>query len=442
MIPQLLFVTGNGSSHEIVARIKMASLNPAYTEIFLSHVPVDDALLEGLAERLTGQTWDGVHLSQCTGMIPQLIQVCAPLVEKFSIMGDFQSLDKDVAFAISEALQQSKIKKLLLRVQLSLDLANALYDATLSESSSCNLQELILPISRTCDASIERLSQALCQSKTLRALRLNRNDLTWIMEEHQIETLMVALKAHPSLKEMSIQGSSCTASSMAAICENVLPTLTRLDLSNHRIGGDSLCGLPSLALALSNSNTLKYLSLSGHALSKSETALLVDAMIANRSDNNTCQMMEELQLNKCNLDDASVTILGKHLPKMNRLAVLQLRDNPFGTDGLEALCKGASKNWELEQMVLPTTRDTGAVGDEMDRIKRQIHYHLALNRAGRKVLRTNDEERMIPLSLWPVLLSRVREALDCDYSSHGSLNGIHCADAIYHLLHGPALLQR
>ncbi|KAL3941946.1 MAG: hypothetical protein SGBAC_003774 [Bacillariaceae sp.] len=372
----------------------MASLNPAYTEIFLSHVPVDDTLLEGLTERLTGQKWDGVHLSQCTGMIPELLQVCAPLVEKLSIMGDFQCLDKDVAFAILEALKQSKIQKLLLRVQLSLDLANALYEATLSES--CNLQELILPISHTCDASIERLSHALCQSKTLRALRLNRNDLTWKMEEQQIETLMVALRAHPSLKEMSVQGSSCTANSMAAICENVLPTLTRLDLSNHRIGGDSLCGLPSLALALSSSNTLKFISLSGHAISESETALLVDA-IAN--SDHSCQMMEELQLNKCNLDDASVTILGKHLPKLNRLAVLQLRNNPFGTDGLEALCQGASKNWEIEQMALPTTRDTGAVGDEMDRIKRQIHYHLALNRAGRKVLRTN--EKRIPLSVWP-----------------------------------------
>ncbi|CAJ1957985.1 unnamed protein product [Cylindrotheca closterium] len=437
MIPQLLFVTGNGNNQEIEERIKVASQNPAYTEIFLSQVPVDNALVEGLMERLISKKWDGVHLSQCMGMIPELIQVCAPLVEKFSIMGDFECLDKEAADAISDALQQSKIKKLLLRVQLSPDLANALYQATVSES--CNLQELILPISHTCDASIERLAQALMHSKTLKTLRLNRNGLTWKIDERQMETLMIALKGHPSLQELSIQGSSCTASSMEAICQHVLPSLKRLDLRNHRIGGDSLCGLPSLAAALSSSSncTLKSLILSGHSLSESETRLLVDAI-----SSQNCQL-EELQLNKCNLDDVSVTILGNHLPQMHHLAVLQLRDNPFvGTngccDGLQALLQGVRQNYELEQMVLPTTRHMGAMGDEMEDLKAQIYYQLALNRAGRKLLRTT-----VPLSVWPVLLSRVREALDCDYSSHhGSMTGIHCADAVYHLLHGPALLQR
>lgn len=449
MIPQLLFITGNGSSQEVVERIRAASQNDAYTEIFLSHVPVDETLLEGVQERLISRKWDGVHLAQCTGMIPQLLQACAPLVEKFSIMGDFECMDKTWCLALSDALKQSRIRKLLLRVQLSLDLADAIHDAT--SSDNCKLQELILPISQTCNASMERLSQALGQCTTLRTLRVNRHDLTWKMNDYQMETLMGALRCHPTLKELSIQGSSCTDRGMAAICQNVLPTLEKLDLSNHRIGGDPLCGLSFLALALSQPNQLKSLCLSGHVLSESETALLVGAMVPTKrsdcgmeqehqkqQDSSNCQL-EELQLNRCDLNDSAACILGKHVARMPSLAVLQLRDNPFGPDGLEALLSGVSKNWELEQMVLPTTRHTDAVGDEMDRIKAEIFYHLALNRAGRKVLQS---DATISLSVWPVLLSRVREAVECDYSSHGCLTGFHCADAIFQLLQGPALLQR
>jgi hypothetical protein len=240
---------------------------------------------------------------------------------------------------------------------------------------------------------------------------------------------------------LSIQGSACTGFGITAISTHVVHSLQRLDLSNHRFGGDRLDGIQSLTQALvgSRPNALKYLSVSGHRLSEMDVECLADAL------SNDHSRMEELHMNHCNLDDDSLMIFAKRLPHMKRLKRLFLHDNPFGSNkssvaATKALVDGTSQNWELEQLVLPRRagQQQQQQGGGTEELHQQIDFYLALNRAGRKLLRTKDHP--IPLSLWPKVLHRVGDTLTEHYYSNSK--SVHCADAIYHLLQGPALLQR
>lgn len=426
MIPQLLFVTGSGESHSIVKQIQLSSQNAAFSEIFLSGVHVDIGIFHALVDVLTRREWNGLHMAQCCGLIPELIEASSPLVEKLSILGDFLRMDSSWCQSLSRGLQlpNTKLKKLMLRVQLSEDLSKALDESM--GSSHCKVEDLIVPISNSCASSVVLLSSALRQSKSLKALKLNRHDLVWTMNKYQVSTLMKSLEAHPSLKELSIQGSSCTEFGITAISTYVVNSLQRLDLSNHRFGGDRLYGIQSLAQALCSPNTLRYLSVSGHHLSEVDVECLAGAL------SNEHSRMEELHMNNCNLEDNSIMIFAERLPNMKLLKRLFLHDNPFGNSVTKALVDGTSKNWELEQLVLPRRAGQGT-----EDLHQQIDFHLALNRAGRKLLRTKDQ---IPLSLWPRVLHRVGETLTGNYFSNSQ--SVHYADAIYHLLQGPALLQR
>lgn len=434
-IPQLLFITGTGESSAIVERILRATNNnktspsSVYSEIFISGVHVDDPILQALDGALNNGNWNGIHIAHCSGLIQNLIEVACQCVQKLSLLNDFHRIDSTWCRAISSGLQRpgTKVKKLLLRVQLSHDLALALNKGT--RSIHCKMEELILPISDSFTSSVILLSQGIRQSKTLKTLKLSRHDLMWTMDKLQIVTLMKALDGHNSLRELSIQGSACTESGIQAMSEYVLDRLERLDLSNHRFGGDQLHGVSSLTRALSNPNRLRFLTLSGHTLRQEDVVRLTDVLSGDYSK------MEELHLNNCGLGDESVQIIGNKLPQMTyHLQYLFLRDNPFYNTGYLALCDGIQKNWEIKQLVIPRKKDV------MDHVQKQIDLHLVLNQAGRKLLRTTTHP--IPLSLWPKVLHRASTLRHNGYYISSKSSAVNHADAIFNLLKGPALLQR
>lgn len=426
MVPQLLFVTGNGDSHSIIKRIMCSIQNTSFSEVFLSGVNVDTAILNTLIRLLSSREWNGLHMAECSGLIPDLIEASSPLVAKLSILGDSLQMNNCCCQSLSRGLQlpNTKLKKIMLRVQLSEALAKAL-DQSLG-SKYCKVEELIVPISISSPSSVALLANALRKSKSLKALKLNRHDLEWTMNEYQASTLMKSLEGHPSLKELSIQGSSCTDFGIRAMSGSIVNSLYRLDLSNHPFGGDELRGIQSLSHTLCNPNTLQYLSISGHSLSQEDVLSIADALSHESS------RIEELHMNNCNLDDSSIIALAESLPRLKILKRLFLHDNPFGHSASAAFAIGTSKNWELEHLVLPRRAGQGA-----DDSRPQIEYHLALNRAGRKLLRTNVG---IPLSVWPIVLHRVGKTLKENYFSNAQ--SAHHADAIYHLLQGPVLLER
>jgi hypothetical protein len=426
MIPQLLFVTGGGDSQAIVTRIQKSKHDAHFTEIFLSGIHVDQPILEALFDILEHGKWEGIHMGQCTGMVHNLIEHSCSRVQKLSLLCDFCRMEPSWCQSLSRGLQDQscRLTKLMLRVQLSHDLAIALYEGLSVHHSS--LEELVLPISDSSLKSIVLLSTALRQCRSLKKLRLNRHDLVWTMDAFQIVTLMKALEGHESLQDLSIQGSSCNEAGIQVISECVVKGLEKLDLSNHRFGGDRLCGMEHLTASLKNNNNrLKFLSLSGHRLTETDISGLAASL-------EHCQL-EELCLTNCHLSDQSIVIFAKMLPKMKHLKYLWLHDNPFGQVGASALLASLERNCELEHLILPRGR-----GSVMDGLQRQIEFYLVLNRAGRRLLRATNN-RPVPLALWPKVLDRAGKARR-DYYFAAS-KGIH-VDAIFHLLQGPVLFGR
>lgn len=430
MIPQFLFLTGGGGSDGTVTRILKSRHDKQFTEIFLSGVHVDRPIVQAILDILkNGKRWEGLHMSQCTGMVHDLIQHSSPFVSKLSILCDFHRMERSSCRSLSRGLQNPscRLTKLMLRIQLSHDLATCLCEGLSAEH--CQLEELVLPISNASLKSILLLSVAFRQCKTLTKLKLNRHDLVWTIDPCQIVILMKSLKDHPSLKELSIQGSSCDEIGIRAISDCVVGNLEKLDLSNHRFGGARLHGMTKLTTSLrrKHNNNLRLLSLSGHRLMESDVLDLASAM----ADNNS--RIEDLSLMNCQLSDESIVVLANFLPRIRDLKYLWLHDNPFGQTGSSALLVSLQQNWELEQLLLPRGRG-------LDDMQRQIEFLLALNRAGRRLLRTTSHT--IPLSLWPKVLGRASKKTRQTYCYYGNnQQGFH-ADAIFHLLKGPALFER
>ena len=425
MIPQLLFVTGGGSSEAIVDRIRKSKYDANFSEIFLSGVHIDASILKELSEVLQEGEWEGIHMGQCSGLVHSLIEYACPHVHKLSLLCDFRRMDVAWCQSLSRGLQNShcKITKLMLRVQLSHGLAIALCEGL--SAKHCSLEELVLPISDSSLKSMLLLSTALRQCQSLKRLKLNRHDLVWTMDPCQIVTLMRALEDHESLRELSIQGSSCNEAGIRAISEYVIKGLEKLDLSNHRFGGDRLFGMDQLTSALQHagSRRLRYLSLSGHRLMEADMMGLAKSLEVNST-------IEELALTNCHLSDSAIQAFAKSIPQLKRLKYLWLHDNPFDQNGAHALLESLKQNWQLEQLIIPRGR-----GSAMDDLQRKIEFQLVLNRAGRRLLRASN----VPLSLWPQVLVRADKARRDHYFA--ATKGTH-VDAIFHLLQGPVLLDR
>jgi hypothetical protein len=425
MINELLFLAGGGDSQETANRLKRLSQEAEYTELFLSAVPVDQMVTDAVLQVLQHRKFVGLHLAHCTGSLDVLIQRVSSLnqVENVSILSDFCPLDADSCRALGQGLvENTSIQKLILQVRLSTELAEALYQGL---SGNASLQELSLPISAADETSIEFLAKGFRNSKSLQRLRLHRHDLVWSMNCGHMVTLMKALEHHPSLTELSIQGSSCLREGVMAIgaligANNV--QLTKMDLSNHQYGGDGMLGVDSLAESLGANAHLKYLSLSGHALTCEDVECLAMALSQKSG-------LRELCLANCDISEQGAIAFAKQIPRMKRLQYLWLHANPFGLEGATAILQALENNWELEQLMIP--RGRGTRGDDL---QRKIEFQLILNRGGRKLLL----ERNVPQALLPVVLSRAGN-IEWEYFVQKNAQ----ADVIFHLLQaGPAIFHR
>lgn len=418
MIPQLLFVTGGGNSEAIVTRLQKSKRNTHFTEIFLSGVHITEEVLEALLDVLSIKEWEGIHMGQCTGFMQQLISKSCAHVQKLSLLCDFDPLQPSWCRSLAKGLSASncRLQKLMLRVQLSRELALALCEGL----PKSHVEELVLPISDSTLEYVELLASALNRCTSLKRLKWNRHDLVSQIDPCQLVTLCQSLEHHPSLQDLSIQGSSCSPPGIQAIAKHVLPVLSKLDLSNHRFGGDRLIGIPDLATALGTSK-LEFLSLSGHWISEQDIEALATALTQNTS-------LQELCLTNCHLSDASIQIFAERLPQMKHLKYLWLHDNPFQKEGALALVDAMQDNCELEQMILPRGRG-------LDPMQRQLELFLVLNRAGRRLLRHHHR---VPLALWPQVLDRANKAKKDSYFASSTVY----IDAIFHLLKGPALFER
>lgn len=426
MTSHYLFVTGNDSK-SIVERLSKLTCDRSYKELYVSMIDINHDIKDALVNVLKDESrpWDGLHIAHCTGHVDVVISHALEVgtVEKLTLLPSGKHFNDKCLFALANGLKNNhSLKSLQFRVDLFQELSEALAEGLSSNSA---LEELILILSTSDTNAINTLANGIQQNSRLKALKLNQCSL----EDGQVAALVKALENHPSLEDLSVQGSSCRAMGIVAISgllqsNNQKPF--KLDLSKQNFAQGDMFGISFLAPALPANKSMRFLDLSSNELSDVDITCLASALAENSA-------LEELKLDNCNISDKGAEILARHLPRMTRLKRLWLHNNPFGLTGAQSLFEALRNNRQLEQLRLPRGKGKG-----VDAIQQKLFFYLQMNRAGRRLLL---DPNAIPQALWPQVLERVNKI---EWESCAERNKADEAqsNAIYQLLQGPALCIR
>jgi hypothetical protein len=249
------------------------------------------------------------------------------------------------------------------------------------------------------------------------------------IKDVQLGWIADALVHNPSLKELSLSG--------------------RIDFGPQ--------GLAALAKLLKKNSSLESLSLHSHKRGLgTHIKILAEALEGN-------QNLKKLNLLRTKIGDVGLDIMTSILCTCpTRLEELNIRGNRISDEGLEAfasrpissclrrlyvdiLSDGDANRHLLEALQL--NPHLGEIGYSYYQFPPDVRHLLDLNWCGRVILGKNSTT--VPLSIWPVVLERANAAA---FSRHDEISNPHAfkgsnqeerrANAIFHLLQGPALMQR
>jgi hypothetical protein len=177
-----------------------------------------------------------------------------------------------------------------------------------------------------------------------------------------------------------------------------------------------------------HNDSLKNLQLAGNGLSDD----FVESMLRIFGENSA---LEELNLFGNRLTDHGVYGVIQKLPELKNLRSLWLGHNSCSTMGARALVEAMRDNFVLEELNIRSL----LVDAELEKIQNELDYYARLNRGGRRIF-ASDVSKM-PMSVWPLILERANRIHWGGSTSNALENDSHAADAIFCLLHGPALLD-
>jgi hypothetical protein len=154
--------------------------------------------------------------------------------------------------------------------------------------------------------------------------------------------------------------------------------------------------------------------------SLSEDMVLLGRML--RANSN---VIEEIDLGHNGIPSSELDILIPSLAQVCGLERLYLHGNTLSPQGAAALLQAASSPMmsRIQTMRLPFCCPMAA----------ELQHAADLNRAGRNILL----DPATPVALWPLVLERAGKLA---FGSGDTFDSAKRANAIYHLLHGPATL--
>jgi hypothetical protein len=290
--------------------------------------------------------------------------------------------------------------------------------------------------------SISYLADGLSQNKTLQSLTLSDT----ILDDSRLSWIVQALTGHPCLQELSLVYNQFGETTMVAL-QGLLSCpsckLMHLDLSRHLFpfAENRRFRLGPLIRGLQNNHSLQALDLSENWRS--------DDIIEDNKDEDIREILIMLwqcpNLVSIDLSDNAIRNLGifqnqvsTATDKKSRLRRLDLDDNLVVTDLFEG--KLVVKTGAVLSLVplLERNPELGDLGQDFmnlvdaDSFPPQVQHLMDMNRCGRVLLRDDR----IPLSVWPLVLVK---AINDTYLED---NPSRMANAIYHLLQGPAFVSR
>ncbi len=389
-----------------------------YEALILRRLNFDERICHAVEAALrqrqeSNLSWKKVELRNVDGDVASAIAACFAIDTTEEIHLVINNVDIPHAgwIAISEGIQ-ALIKLQCLRITTCLYprciqvFSQGLQNAT----SSLHNLDLSWSTFESGDA-VEALTLGLRQNTTLQELHcmgcsLNDEHMAWLLE---------ALRDHPTLKCLDLNGNKCGPAASFALAELLTSDthLQKLDVSFQT--SDERMRVPQIVEGLRNNNSLKILELSNCGLDDADAVLLGQLLCDHPN-------ILELYIARNKITDDGISEFAGMLPHITSLRRISLWGNPFGDHGAQALADGMKGNLEIEEMDLFRNFFCS------DKITLYTH----LNRAGRRLLHYPER---VPLGLWPLVVSRI----NClSFQKNSTINA---SDSIFHMIRGPALFD-
>ena len=402
---------------------------------YLSFIYVDftDAIIDATIDLLRHSAkqerlWKELEFQCCSGPMHDIIQEATKLDMFSSIivsMAGYEMMRDDNAmhFLLTCSALSSAIKYNSRLLMINLDCVNdmsrkqfaALCDGL--QTAGETFEELILKRIAFTDHEV-----ALQLNSSLRTLHVIGCDL----RDSQIVQLVESLGLHPSIRELSIGHNCCDSQGLEALGRLLTNSkLQALSLNHQREGLASKVQI--LRGGLRENKFLERLYLSGNNLKDADLVQLAQSL-------STCQRLEKLDLSNNKISGGGLEIFASHIPKS--LKRLCLHSNSFGEeDGWCHLLRILQDNPQLLQVDCHSDSELDPLDSNRSKTQQDIEHFRDFNRSGRLLL--CNINYAAPLSLWPVVLARANNLFEQDFRA--CRRG---ANVIYHLLQGPALMQR
>jgi hypothetical protein len=363
---------------------------------------------------------DCLQLFKCTGRVDEILHAASSLdmFDEISLKANSE-ISQHGFWSISSAMKFNKCltKLSLCNMEMTRQQATTL-GAGLITSNSQHFEELRMDGVTFADGAITELASGLKQNSSLCILSVDG----CYIGDVELAVLVGAVDSHPSLEELSLRGDECQKHTLAALGKVLASRscwLETLDLSDQNYDNGGLGGLLGiLAQSLQWNESLTRLELGKNVLVDKDMDHLGQILA-------TCKL-QELDLSENKITHSGFVRLTQNTP--NSLKSFDFSENQF--DEEEAACHSLTLFEEHPQL----WEDGFNWTDSKSPIHRNIQHFKDLNRCGRVLLLARDGA--IPLSVWPIVLARANIVLSGVYKKKRTHN------AIFHLLQGPALMQR
>ena len=384
-------------SHVAANKLRLVNLNFSL---------IDTSVLEALEVLSASRLWSRVHIVWCSGNIPTSLLRNTRRLEIYGGGPHWQNSSRPLWEALGTMMLQEVLPCPLrvLRVRSRFDQGSMGFLTSGLGSPQCSLDELHFTSEFVDAESAMTLAEGLRTNRRIRRLAFLSCEF---YDEITTGQILLALQNHPTLNTLEVQDNNCLAmSALSALVESSTCPLETLNLYHPAqiMQGAQVPRVEaqSLSLALQHNTSLKHLILASNGLDAAAIASLAEALKVNTT-------LQKLDLTGNAIDDDGIETLAAVLPEMKGLKELLLSNNDFGGRGARALTEGMKTNVICQSIV--TFNKFYA--------SKQLEFYLHLNQAGRRILR-HENVNSVPLSLWPLLLSRINLRSDWDKSEMAS----------------------
>lgn len=367
-----------------------------------------------------GRRWNELNLFGCMGQVEIVLQVCTALdlFAQITVKGITRDerISQQAVLSLGMAMKFNfSLHTLHLgHIALSREQSAALSDGLRTITDEGQFKQLSMSRITFAEDAVAELASGLQSNSSIQTLAVTSCNLT----DTQVAQLVQGVVNHSSLKVLRLFGNQGRAQALVALVK--LLSSTKLESLDFHHQSWQQGGLQSqikiLAAGLKGNQHIKRLNLSSNILVDEDLSSLSEILW-------TCPKLEELDLDLNNITNRGLeTFSSQNIP--GSLRRLRLSGNDFTREGATHLLKILQVNLELGFV------DCHQFWVRSEK-RREIQHFMDLNRSGRILLRHSSAT---PIALWPVVLAKANTVFRSNEERR--------ADVIFHLLQGPALMER